>query len=224
MKIAVVMPVYNRKELLARALTSIRDQTFFAKNENTYRVYLVNNCSTENLREVTRHFNFIKNLYCPYKGNIPAATNLALIEIFKDDDVDYIAHLDSDDTWTKDKMEKQIAYMLKHPEVDICGSGVKYINSKTSRWCKMNYSEFHEDIKKIIEKGLVHMCHGSCVFKPEVYLEVGFYNTFNCRAHDKEFWPRALKYCNLANVPENLYNYYNSEKTFWDWCEVSCCK
>lgn len=223
MKIAIIIPIYNRKELLRKALTSIRDQTFFKDSSNTYRVYLVDNCSTENLREVTKHFNFIKHLYCPYKGNIPAATNLALIEIFRDNDADYIAHLDSDDTWVEDKLEKQISYMLDHPDVDICGAGLKYIHGEKDKWCDMKYSEFHDDIKSKFEEGYDHMCHGSCVFKPEVYLQVGFYNADNWRAHDKEFWARALKYCKFANVSEILYNYSHSEESFWDWCDSNCC-
>lgn len=218
------MPIYNRKELLARALTSIRNQSFFKNDKNTYTVYLVDNCSTENLREVTKHFNFIKHLYCPYKGNIPAATNLALIEIFRDNDVDYIAHLDSDDEWTEDKLKNQISYMLNHPQLDICGTGLKYKNSETLRWCDIINSEFDEDIKNLIQNDKIPLCHGSCIFKPEVYLKVGFYSTDNWRAHDKEFWPRALKYCILGNVPEVLYNYYTSEKTFWEWCDFNCCK
>lgn len=221
MKIAVIIPIYNRKELLRKALTSIRDQTFFKNSNHTYRVYLVDNCSTENLREVTRHFNFIKHLYCPYKGNIPAATNLALIEIFRDNDIDYISYLDSDDTWRENKLEEQIAYMLDHPEVDICGSFVRYENE--TKWCDMPYSEFDDAIKQQIENGSVHMCHGSCVFKPEVYLQVGFYSTDNWRAHDKEFWKRAAKYCQFANVQKVLYNYSHFEKNFWEWCNVNCC-
>lgn len=223
MKIAIIIPIYNRRELLRKALTSIRDQTFFKNSSHTYRVYLIDNCSTENIREVTKHFNFIKHLYCPYKGNIPAATNLALIEIFKDNDIDYIAHLDSDDTWAEDKLEKQISYMLNHPEVDICGSGIKYENPETGKWCDMRYKELHEDIENLFNNGHEHMCHGSCVFKPEVYLKVGFYSTENWRAHDKEFWRRALKYCQFANVNEILYNYACSEKSFWDWCDSNCC-
>src|SRR5210317_1189808 len=147
MKIAIIMPVYNRKELLMKALTSIKNQSFFKNNEKTYKVYLVDNCSTENLREVTKHFNFIKHLYCTYKGNIPAATNLALIEIFRDNEADYIAHLDSDDEWVESKLEKQISYMLNHPEIDICGTGAKYVKTGTGRWCDMIYAESDEDIK-----------------------------------------------------------------------------
>jgi len=222
MKIAIIMPVYNRKELLMKALTSIKNQSFFKNNENTYKVYLVDNCSTENLREVTKHFNFIKHLYCPYKGNIPAATNLALIEIFRDNEADYIAHLDSDDEWVENKLEKQISYMLNHPEIDICGTGAKYVKTGTGKWCDMIYAESDKDIKNLIKDNLNPFCHGSCVFKPEVYLQVGFYSTEEWRSHDNEFWKRALKYCTMGNVPEILYTYYNSEEVFWNWCDVSC--
>lgn len=100
---SIVIPTYNRAELLKRCLDSVEAQTY--KN---WEAIVVDNYSEDNTEEVVKSFNdpriiFVKN---HNYGVIAVSRNKAL-DMAKGD---WVAFLDSDDCWYPNKLETIVKY------------------------------------------------------------------------------------------------------------------
>lgn len=100
--VSVVIPTYNRAQLLSRAIVSVLDQTL-----SNLELIVVDDGSTDNTADVVRSFCDSRIRYTPLGKNCGGAyarnqgIQLAIGE--------FIAFLDSDDIWLPEKLEKQIA-------------------------------------------------------------------------------------------------------------------
>lgn len=108
-KIDIILPVYNSKYFILDTLRSINNQTY--KN---WRLIIVDDNSDDGTRELI--INFINNnknkkkfIFLKNRKNKGQAftRNLAL----KNCKSKYVAFIDSDDIWKKDKLKKQIKFM-----------------------------------------------------------------------------------------------------------------
>ncbi|HKK53946.1 MAG TPA: glycosyltransferase family A protein [Patescibacteria group bacterium] len=100
-KISVIIPTYNRANFLPRAIKSVLNQTF-----KDFELIIVDDGSTDNTKEVINNYlkndDRIKYIYQQNSGGPPKPKNTG-IKIAKGE---YIAFLDSDDEWFKDKLKK----------------------------------------------------------------------------------------------------------------------
>lgn len=109
-KIDIILPVYNSKYFILDTLRSINNQTY--KN---WKLIIVDDNSDDGTRELI--INFINNsknkkkfIFLKNRKNKGQAftRNLAL----KNCKSQYVAFIDSDDIWKRDKLKKQIKFML----------------------------------------------------------------------------------------------------------------
>ena len=97
--ISVIIPTYQRADLVAGAIESVLAQTY-----QDYEIIVVNDGSTDNTKEVLATFgNSITAIHQENRG-LSAARNAGItISSGK-----YIAFLDDDDLWLPEKLAKQI--------------------------------------------------------------------------------------------------------------------
>jgi glycosyltransferase involved in cell wall biosynthesis len=109
---SVVIPTYNQADFLRTALRSVLDQTF-----RDFEVVIVNNYSTDHTLDVVadskdervRAINFRNH------GVIGAGRNVGI----KASNGTYIAFLDSDDTWCREKLERVAEVIQSDPQVGL---------------------------------------------------------------------------------------------------------
>ena len=101
----VIVPNYNKAGFIEEAITSVVNQTY--KN---WHLYIIDNCSTDNSPQIINKFSDLTNITIIFlkKNKGPAFSRNYGMRISKSK---YISFLDSDDGWTKDKLEKQISFM-----------------------------------------------------------------------------------------------------------------
>ena len=104
----VIMPNYNKGQFLEEAINSVINQTY----KNWY-LYIIDNHSVDNSLQVIKKFSNLNNIKIILlkKNKGPSFSRNYGMRISKSK---YISFLDSDDGWTKDKLEKQISYMEKN--------------------------------------------------------------------------------------------------------------
>ena len=96
--ISIIIPTYNHANFLGKALESIIHQTY-----SNWEAIVIDNHSTDETNQVIYKFNDrrIRYLKISNDGIIAKSRNLG-INVAKGE---WIAFLDSDDWWTKDKLE-----------------------------------------------------------------------------------------------------------------------
>lgn len=107
--ISVIVVTYNRAHFLKDALDSIQRQTF-----RDYEIILVDDGSTDNTKEIAEQYKGIHYIYQEH-GGISKARNTGINSAKGK----WIAFLDSDDYWAEDKLQKQVDYLLAHPDCRI---------------------------------------------------------------------------------------------------------
>lgn len=100
--VSVVIPTYNRAEDLQRALQSVREQTYI-----NWEVIVVDNYSTDNTDDIIGMLEDSRIFLYKIRNNgvIAASRNLGIQKASGE----FIALLDSDDWWAKEKLEKSVA-------------------------------------------------------------------------------------------------------------------
>lgn len=139
--VSIIMPTYNCGKFIAETMDSVINQSY--KN---WEMIIVDDCSTDNTKEVVEEY-IKKDSRIKYhileKNSGAAVSRTKAMELAKGK---YIAFLDSDDLWTKDKLEKQIKFMEEnnynftctdYEQIDEKGNSLnKIIKTKT----KTNYN------------------------------------------------------------------------------------
>ena len=105
MDISVIIPCYNSSNTLSKCIESVLDQTV-----PVYEIIICDDGSNDNSFHIYQKFNMIniKWIDCGRNGGPAIPRNIGITKATGD----WIAFLDSDDYWTKDKIEKQV-YLIK---------------------------------------------------------------------------------------------------------------
>ena len=96
--VSVVIPTYNHGAYLKKAISSVLNQ-----NYENYEIIVIDNHSTDNTHEVISSFNNDRIQYLKIHNNgvIAKSRNVGV----RASNGQWIAFLDSDDWWTKDKLK-----------------------------------------------------------------------------------------------------------------------
>ncbi len=117
---------------------------------------------------------------------------------------DIIARMDTDDICHTDRFEKQISYMMAHPNIDVVGSWIyEFTEAKEKISGTRKVPELNKQILKFHKKrnALNHM---SVVFRKQRVVEVGNYIDMPY-FEDYYLWSRMmLKGIKFHNLPEAL--------------------
>lgn len=202
--LAVLIPVKNNANIITRALDSVVNQTAFLNGTFKYQIFLVDNDSSDNLKEVISKYKNLTYLFCKTPG-IVAALNTGIFHIMNFPHIKYIARIDADDMWTEDKVSIQFSYMLENPKIDICGTAIRFIRGNLfNEW---HYGEKHEQIIADMQIGHNPIAHPSVIYKKDIFLKCGGYDEFYKYNEDLYLWIRASKHFTFHNIQKVLLHY-----------------
>lgn len=116
-KVSIIIPFYNRQDILPLCIKSVQNQTY-----QNWELLLINDGSTESLddlRKIADLDDRIKLLNHTTNKGVSAARNTGLEHATGT----FLAFLDSDDRWVPEKLEKQLKFMLEN---EYCVSHTAY--------------------------------------------------------------------------------------------------
>jgi len=159
--ISVIVPVYNRRSLLPRALRSLEAQTF-----RDFEVLIVDDGSEDGLEQdiarwISQHrwWRYLKHA----NRGVAWSRNAGIRAAFGE----YVTFLDSDDEYLPDHLELRVKFMQQHPEVDVIHGGVELVGPEERHWVEDAY---HPGRKIHISA----CCVGATLFgKRSVFLKAG---------------------------------------------------
>ena len=195
--VSVILPTYNRCNLLPRAVGSILGQTYV-----NLECIIVDDGSTDGTARIVQEFTDKRVIYLRHQANrhASAARNTGI----KHGKGDFFAFLDDDDEWLPEKLEKQIAHIRQCPE----SVGMIY--------CWMDYYDVQENLTKkhhptfkgyvfkhVLDKQRIGGCP-TLLIRRAVIDEVGDFDESLRRGNDGDFIRRVTKHYLVDYVPEVL--------------------
>lgn len=204
-KISVIIPTYNRGNLIERSVRSVLDQTY-----DNLEVIVVDDCSTDDTKSVVKKIEDSRVNFCklPNNGGAGHARN----EGVKLASAELIAFHDSDDVWRMDKLEKQMNYWKQHPEFSMVYCS--YLSHRADgTLSQMPFSGMPGELEgDIFSSLLVRNSIGAptMLLKKECFSECGGFDTSLKCLEDWEFALRFAHEYLIGYVDEILMDVYKT--------------
>lgn len=125
-KVSVIIPTYNRADLLPMTVESV-----FAQTYKNYEIIIVDDGSTDNTKEIVEPYLSKSNIRYFYQENRKQAS--ARNNGIRNSEGEYIAFLDSDDLWHPEKLDLQVKVLEEHPEVGLVYSNQSLLQEDSSK-------------------------------------------------------------------------------------------
>lgn len=196
-KVTVLMPVYNGEKYLRESIDSILNQTF-----GDFEFLIINDGSNDNSAGIVRSYNDKRINFVENEQN--RGLSFSLNKGIDLSNSEYIARMDADDISLPSRLEKQIAFLNKNPNVGICGTWGQFFG-ESSLIAKTPKS--HNKIKGHLFSNC-SMLHPTVVFRNNLFKKYNLkYRTDFKIAQDYELWTRASSLINFSNITEVLLMY-----------------
>lgn len=203
-KVSVIIPTYNRVNLICDAVDSVLNQTF-----KDWEIIVVDDGSTDNTREVLGKYTSIIYVYQENKGRAEARNIGAKLA-----KGEYIAFLDDDDIWLPHKLKKQVDYLNSHPGICLVHAFIEVVNEEgrlLPKETKKQVKLYRKAMKLgYTYEGMSQLClmFTSTVMVRRACLDkIGLFDSRVEAFEDWDFYLRfALKYP-IATIPDALVNY-----------------
>ena len=194
MKISVVIPTYNRKNLLKRAIESVIKQTL-----NPFEIIVVDDGSIDGTQSwLAEKFPFVRCLYQNNSG-VSRARNNGI----KSAKGSWIALLDSDDEWLPDKLEQQVKLIRDIPEALFCHTNEIWIRNGV----RVNQMKKHQKYGGDIFEKCLDMCRispSSSIIKKEIFDIVGLFDESLNICEDYDLWLRITSKFSVSFLDQPL--------------------
>ncbi|SDW52578.1 Sugar transferase involved in LPS biosynthesis (colanic, teichoic acid) [Kandleria vitulina] len=193
--VSIIMPSYNTATLIKSSIQSVLDQTY-----RNWELIIVDDCSTDHTQDVLKdiHDPRITIIYNKTNEGAAMSRNKAL-RLAKGQ---WMAFLDSDDLWHKDKLEKQLSFMNKN-NYSFSYTNYEEINHRGD---KMNVEV--KGPKRITMRGMYRYCWMGCLTVMYDANKVGVIQIEDIKKNnDYAMWLKVSQKCDCFHLDETLASY-----------------
>lgn len=178
--VSTIIPTFNRKQTLARAINSVLAQTY-----QDIELIIVDDGSNDGTQD------FIKNNYpsINYKYQENRGVSSARNHGIKIANGEWIALLDSDDAWQPEKIEKQI-HEVEQSDYKLCHTNETWIRNDTA----LKQQPKHEKKGGWIFEHCLPMCRispSSAIIHSSIFEEIGLFDESLPACEDYDLWLRV---------------------------------
>ena len=210
-EISVIIPTYNRCDLLKRAINSVIKQTITPKE-----IIIVDNGSTDQTYQMVSSLFPEINYFIEKKRGVSAARNKGILESKSK----WIAFLDSDDAWKPTKLEKQMEYsVFNQDKYRIIHTDENWYRNKKF----LNQLKKHKKSGGNIFKNSLQLCcisPSSVVLKKQIFDDYGLFDENLEVCEDYDMWIRITSKEEVGFLDSPLVLKYGGHsdqlsKKFW---------
>ena len=186
--VSVIIPVFNGDRFLNQAIESVLNQTY--KN---FEIIVIDDGSNDNSADIAKSYDNVIYKYQEH-GGVSSARNNALSRVKGD----FIAFLDADDFYPKDKLEIQVNHLKDNENTDCC-IGHVYNFIEPGYYISTKIFDHFANKEKIALPSLVAKKH--------VFDQVGNFNINYIASEDFEWYTRAKELkIQIDILPDLLLN------------------
>ncbi len=186
--VSVIIPTYNRRDLVQRALQSV-----FAQTYSDFEIMVVDDGSTDDTRAVVEGRDRVRYL-CQANAGPASARNLGIRQAR----AGIIAFLDSDDVWWPDFLETQLDVLSHYPEVAlVCARSV--VEGREAKYFPLGQELIVGDLYlSLYRKSFVRT--PATVVRKSCLDAVGYFNESYLWSEDHDLWLRIASQYTIAYV------------------------
>jgi glycosyltransferase involved in cell wall biosynthesis len=202
-KVSIIIPAFNSKKTINRALTSCLDQTY-----SDIEVIVIDDGSTDGTGEVVKSINDTRIKYFFFENS---GRSIARNRGLQHASGIFIQFLDSDDTIDKEKVKMAMAVLEDNPGIDAVQCGTKYW--KNNEVVFESKADLINNTDKVLLRKNIFPIH-SIIFKKEIA------STFPekiSHCEDWYFWMNTLYKAKVSFQPKyfgaNVFIHENNTMT-----------
>jgi glycosyltransferase involved in cell wall biosynthesis len=203
--ISVVIPTYNRVNLLRKSIDSVFKQSY--KN---IEIVVIDDASTESNQQVIDSYHSDKLTYFKFKENQGGnSCRNKGVDISKGE---YVAFLDDDDIWNSEKLKLQIDFMVKN-RVKLSYTGVNIIiQNERGENINSRYSyhkpKYQKLTKSIMRSNFIGPT-STVMIKKDCFIELNGFDTTLSAMQDYEFYIKCAFFnLKISGINIALVDYF----------------
>lgn len=205
-EVSIVIPTYNRADLLPRAIGSVLNQTF-----EDFELIVVDDGSTDSTRELVEDFcradSRIRYIHQENSGSPASPRNVGIRQATGR----FIAFLDHDDEWLPAKLERQRSLLINaSATVGFIGCNILIVDSAERKGLRVH------DLNNYMGEGFVKgvlaynfvLTASAVIARKEVFETVGGFDIALKIGDDLDMWLRMSDKFGFDFVRDALVKYY----------------
>lgn len=205
---SIIIPTYNRAHTIQRAVESVFKQTF-----TDYELIIVDDGSTDKTNEVMNFLVKNKPNHVPIKlltienRGVSGARNYGADKSIGA----WLAFLDSDDEWLKDKLQKQYDFIQDNPQFELVhGEEIWYRNGK-----RVNQKNIHKKEGGDIFERCTELClisPSAVVIDRALFKKLGGFREDFPVCEDYDLWLKITANREVGYIETPLINKYGGHE------------
>lgn len=208
--ISVIIPTWNRKAVIERALRSI-----YSQSRPADEVIVIDDGSTDNTQAIIKEkFPQAHYIYQENSG-VSAARNRGILEA----NGEWIAFLDSDDEWLPTKLESQLGKLAEQPDHKVCHTEEIWIRNGK----RVNQMDKHAKSGGWIFQKCLPLCAmspSSIIIHRSIFEQLGGFDEMLPACEDYDLWLRITAQYPVLFIETPQINKYGGHedqlsRKFW---------
>lgn len=199
--VSIIMPAFNAQNTIAISIDSVLNQIY-----RNWELLIVNDGSTDATRKVIDTYSDPRiRVFTKENGGVSQARNFGLDRI----NGEFVAFIDSDDLWKKDKLEKQVEFFDNYSsDTGLCFTKIHGFLERE------NFSFPMQNFELCIERDNYHnlliydyIPTLTVILRRDVVNQVGYFDESLRGTEDWDYWIRVAKTYKIIYINEVLAYY-----------------
>jgi glycosyltransferase involved in cell wall biosynthesis len=207
-KVSVVMCVYNHDKFVGETIESVIEQTY-----QDWEFIITNDGSTDGSLDIIKQYDDPRIKLFSLEKN--SGARVARNNSIKHARGEYIAVINSDDVWTLNKLEKQVKFLDKNPDIGAVFTYAAFINDDSEDiGYEHHYGLIFNQPNRSRLEWLRHfflagncLCHPSVLIRKVCHEDLGLYDERLGQLADFDMWVRLVTKYQIHILPENLVKF-----------------
>ena len=195
--VSILMPVFNGELYIRRCLESVIRQTY-----RNWELIVVDDCSTDKTVDVVQNYLDTDSRIRLIRKRKNRGLAIQLNESIDLARGELLARMDVDDEMLPKRLESQVNFLRKHPEIGVLGSKAILVDKYGKPVGNANIPELHDDIRKLLPYRNP-IVHSATMMRREIFRHERYSETLR-RCIDYELWSRLIDQTKFYNLQEPL--------------------
>ena len=199
--ILVVMPLYNARLYVGKAIESILNQSF-----RDYLLLIINDGSTDGSEIIAKSYKDDRIKVIDQTNTGPGPVMNIALDYASRENIPFIARMDADDISHPDRLKIQYLLLENYPQMAACSCNAFYIDSETENIIgSSTISNSPKLIRWEIRHGLRGLILGATMFQTQALIKIGGFREQFKYAEEVDVFLRLIDNYELINSLEYLY-------------------